>query len=58
MSMESNASPGGEQENKGWSIELGFYPGILFGLRSYDMGNYEAHVLYLPLVDIAYYRYK
>lgn len=43
-----------EDENKAaWSIELGFYPGILIGIRSYDMEDSKIHVLYLPLVDIA-----
>ena len=40
-----------EQENepKGWSIELGFYPGVLFGARSYDMEDHRIHVIYLPI---------
>jgi len=44
-----------ENERKGWSIELGFYPGILFGMRSYDMEDHKIHVLYLPFIDIAFY---
>ena len=47
-----------QQEDKKprmWSIEVGFYPGILFGVRSYDMGAHKVHVLYVPFIDIAYY---
>ena len=44
-----------EEEPKGWSIELGFYPGVLIGARSYDMGDHKIHVLYLPFIDIAFY---
>jgi hypothetical protein len=43
-----------DDENKAaWSIELGFYPGFLIGIRSYDMEDSKIHVLYLPLIDIA-----
>jgi hypothetical protein len=43
-----------ENEQKMWSIELGLYPGILLGIRSYDMEDYKIHVLYLPFIDIAF----
>ena len=43
-----------DKENKpAWSISFGFYPGILFGMRSYIEENQTAHVFYLPFVDIA-----
>tara|TARA_R110000744_G_scaffold2625_1_gene10429 strand:- start:21 stop:173 length:153 start_codon:yes stop_codon:yes gene_type:complete len=43
-----------ENENKAaWSVELGFYPGFLIGIRSYEMEDCRIHVLYLPLIDIA-----
>ena len=42
-----------QKEPKMWSLEIGLYPGILLGLRSYDMGDYKVHVLYIPFVDIA-----
>ncbi len=43
-----------DDENKAaQSIELGFYPGFLIGIRSYDMEDSKIHVLYLPLVEIA-----
>ena len=36
-----------------WSLSIGTYPGILFGLRTYDEPKLIAHVLYMPFVDIA-----
>jgi len=33
-----------------WSLEIGTYPGILFGVRTYEQGAYEDYVLYLPFV--------
>jgi len=44
----------------GWEISLGFYPGILFGVRSYDYNetNTTDHVLYLPFVDLCLTIYK
>jgi hypothetical protein len=45
-----------EKNNKRlWSIEIGLYPGVLFGVRSYDTPNSKIHVLYLPFIDIALY---
>ena len=44
------------EENKnerGWSLTIGFYPGILFGIRSYHEKDFSTHVLYMPLIDIA-----
>ena len=42
-----------DNDIKGWSISLGLYPGILFGMRSYKEKEYTTHVLYLPFVDLA-----
>ncbi len=42
-----------ENKIKDWSLSLGFYPGILLGIRSYNEKNQTTHVLYLPFVDIA-----
>ena len=36
-----------------WSIEIGFYPGIVVGIRSYEELDQTTHVLYLPFVDLA-----
>ena len=41
-----------------WSLSLGFYPGLLMGIRTYDEPTQVVHVLYLPLVDIALTLYK
>ena len=53
MSMESDQNHG-EDTPKMWSIELGLYPGILLGIRTYKEEDYSIHVLYLPFVDIAF----
>jgi len=42
------------KEDKYWSLTIGFYPGILFGIRTYEEETYSTHVLYLPFVDIAF----
>lgn len=48
-----------EDESKNaWSIELGLYPGILIGLRSYTQDDSVIHVLYVPFVDVALTIYK
>ncbi len=36
-----------------WSLSIGFYPGILFGLRAYEEEKQLTYVLYLPFVDLA-----
>ena len=43
-----------DKEDKYWSIEIGLYPGILFGVRTYVEKDYSTHVLYLPFIDIAF----
>jgi hypothetical protein len=40
-------------EKSSWSLSLGFYPGILFGFRTYEEPNHTTHVLYIPFVDVA-----
>ena len=39
---------------KSWSITVGLYPGLLFGLRLYKERSYDTYVLYLPFIDIAF----
>jgi hypothetical protein len=39
---------------KEWTVSLGFYPGILFGIRSYEGPKHRQHVLYLPFIDLAF----
>lgn len=35
-----------------WILEIGFYPGVLIGARSYIQDNISEHVLYIPFVEI------
>ena len=43
-----------KDENKPlWSIEIGFYPGVLIAARTYSEPDQTTHVLYIPFVDIA-----
>ena len=42
-----------EDKKIAWSIEVGFYPGILIGVRTYPEPDQTTHVLYLPFVDLA-----
>ena len=34
-----------------WEFSVGFYPGVLLGIRSYNERNKYNHVIYLPFVD-------
>ena len=34
-----------------WEFSIGFYPGILFGMRTYREKKKNKHVMYLPFVD-------
>jgi len=42
------------EENKGWAISIGFYPGVLIGVRSYHAEDTTSHVFYLPFIDVAF----
>lgn len=42
------------KENKGWAVSLGFYPGVVIGMRSYYSEDMTSHVLYLPFFDVAF----
>jgi hypothetical protein len=42
-----------DKENSDWNISIGFYPGLLIGMRTYYSEDYVQHVIYLPLIDIA-----
>lgn len=53
----SNAT-GDKGNNPVWSLSLGFYPGVLFGMRTYEEENQTTHVFYLPFVDLAIEIYK
>lgn len=43
-----------DKEDKYWCIEIGLYPGILFGSRAYKEEDFTTYVIYLPFVDIAF----
>ena len=43
-----------DRGDKYWSLTIGLYPGILFGIRTYEEETYVTHVLYLPFIDIAF----
>jgi hypothetical protein len=35
----------------GYELSLGLYPGVLFGIRSYQINDKETdHLMYLPLI--------
>jgi hypothetical protein len=36
-----------------WIVEIGFYPGLLFGYRVYEYEDSQLHVLYVPFMDIS-----
>jgi len=38
---------------KNWTISVGFYPGILLGLRTYEETEQTSYVFYIPFVDVA-----
>jgi len=46
------------KENSKWKMSLGIYPGILFGLRTYNEEKQDAYVFYIPFVDFALEIYK
>ena len=41
-----------------WSLGIGYYPGILFGARTYEAPKQTVYVLYIPFIDIALEVYK
>ena len=43
-----------DKEKWNWSLSVGFYPGILFGVRAYEEQDRLTYVFYLPFVDIAF----
>ena len=42
-----------DKDDRDWTISIGFYPGLLIGVRTYYSEDYIQHVIYLPLIDIA-----
>ena len=41
------------KEPQAWELSIGVYPGVLFGIRTYEYEDSRLHVLYIPFVDIA-----
>jgi len=41
------------KNNSNWAVSVGFYPGVLIGMRSYYSDALTSHVLYVPFFDIA-----
>ncbi len=39
-------------------FSIGFYPGILFGFRTYQEQSKSNHVLYIPFVDFCFTTYN
>jgi hypothetical protein len=37
---------------KSWQLEIGLYPGVLFGVRTYIQKEFTEHVLYIPLIEM------
>ena len=48
----------GKDVKKNWSLSFGFYPGILFGMTTYEEETQTAYVFYLPFIDVAFEMYK
>lgn len=41
------------RKGRSWTLSIGLYPGILFGVRTYEEMDFTTHVLYLPFIDFA-----
>ena len=39
---------------KAYRVSIGFYPGVLIGIRTYEQEDVVQPVLYLPFIDIAF----
>ena len=46
------------KEKPTYSIEIGVYPGILFGIRTYDEPEQISFVGYIPFIDFCITFYK
>jgi hypothetical protein len=47
-----------DEESPAWALEIGFYPGIMLGFRSYPLSDGISHVLYVPFVNLVLTTYK
>lgn len=41
-----------------WAVSIGFYPGVLIGMRTYRNESLVSHVFYVPFFDIAVQIFK
>ena len=41
-----------------WEFSMGFYPGVLIGMRTYRERKRNNHVVYLPFVDFCLTTFK
>ncbi len=39
------------EDGSAWEFSIGYYPGVLFGMRTYPAEDVNIHVLYIPFVD-------
>lgn len=46
------------EEEIAWTLEIGLYPGLLIGFRSYQEEDRSIHVLYLPLIDLSFTKFR
>jgi hypothetical protein len=37
---------------RSWQLEVGLYPGILFGIRTYVEKDFKEYVLYIPFAEL------
>lgn len=51
--LQPQLPPPQPSQEKAWTLSIGIYPGILFGIRTYEEPDFKTHVLYLPFVDFA-----
>ena len=42
-----------DRDDKNWALQIGLYPGLLLGFRTYVNPDNTIHVLYVPFIDIA-----
>ena len=42
-----------EGKEDSWSMALGLYPGLLFGVRTYEGPIWSQVVFYIPFIDLA-----
>ena len=41
-----------QKKDTSWELAVGLYPGVLFGIRTYQEPTFDTHVLYLPFINI------